>query len=83
MKFKPASATARQEVLDYAKEELKVYAIDADDSDDYASDAYFKGDWEVFKSEAIKQGRVWNLNQFEEGLNTEVIWVTSLFIKIL
>jgi hypothetical protein len=83
MKFKPASDTARQEVLDYAKEELKVYGVNPDDCEEYEIDAYFNKNWDAFKVIAVRQGNVWSLSDFEEGLNSEYIWSPSLFIKIL
>lgn len=80
MEFQPTSETARKEVLDYARDQIRVYAVDLevlpDDHNIWESDDHFI-------SEAEAQGNVWSLKGFELQANDQEINLDRYFIKII
>jgi len=80
MEFTPASETARKEVLDYAREQIRVYGVDVD----LLPDEYRISDNpEEFIKEAEAQGLVWSLKGFELQTNNDKINFNNIFIKII
>lgn len=80
MKFTPTSETARTEVLDYAREQIRVYGVDLDVLPDQHS--IWQSD-NNFITEAEAQGLVWSLKGFELQANNEQINLNNIFIKII
>ena len=80
MEFIPASDTARTEVLQYARDQIRVYGVDLDVLPDVHD--IWDGD-DQFIAEAEKQGNVWSLKGFELQANNEQINLNNLFIKII
>jgi hypothetical protein len=80
MEFIPASETARTEVLEYAREQIRVYGVDLDVLPD--DHHIWDGDDE-FITEAEKQGNVWSLKGFELQANAQEINLDNYFIKII
>lgn len=80
MEFTPASLTARTEVLDYAREQIRVYGVDLGTLPDKHSI------WDSpdnFITEAEAQGLVWSLKGFELQVNYNAINFNKIYIKII
>lgn len=80
MEFTPASVTARTEVLDYAREQIRVYGVDLGTLPDKHSI------WDSpdnFITEAEAQGLVWSLKGFELQVNYNAINFNNIYIKII
>lgn len=80
MEFIPASETAKQEVLSYAKKEIRVYGVDVNEAPD---DALESGNTERFIEEAEAQGLVWTLEGFQRQFNSDEINQVTMLIKII
>jgi hypothetical protein len=80
MEFIPASETARIEVLDYARQQIRVYGVDLDVLPDQHS---IWDSSEEFIKEAEAQGLVWSLKGFELQANNDQINFNNIFIKII
>lgn len=80
MEFIPASETARQEVLDYARDQIRVYGVDLDVLPD---DHNIWDSPENFITEAEAQGLIWSLKGFELQANNDQINFNNIFIKII
>lgn len=80
MEFIPASETARKEVLDYAREQIRVYGVDLDVLPDEHN---IWDSPENFIAEAEAQGLIWSLKGFELQANNDQINFNNIFIKIL
>lgn len=79
MEFVPASETARQEVLEYAREQIRVYGIDLDLLPD---DHKIWDNDENFITEAEQQGNVWSLKGFQLQANAGEINLNNILIRI-
>lgn len=80
MEFIPASETARTEVLEYARQQIRVYGVDLDVLPEQHSI------WDSdnnFITEAEAQGLVWSLKGFEFQANNDQINFDNIFIKII
>jgi hypothetical protein len=80
MEFIPTSETARTEVLDYAREQIRVYGVDLETLPD---DHNIWDSSENFITEAEAQGLVWSLKGFELQANNDQINFNNIFIKII
>lgn len=80
MEFQPASETARKEVLDYARQQIRVYGVDLDVLPDDHN--IWKSDQD-FITEAEAQGLIWSLKGFELQANNDQINFNNIFIKII
>lgn len=80
MEFTPASLTARTEVLDYAREQIRVYGVDLGTLPDKHS---IWDSPENFITEAEAQGLVWSLKGFELQVNHNAINFNNIYIKII
>ena len=80
MEFIPASETARKEVLDYARKEIRVYGVDLGVLPDVHN--IWRSD-EDFINEAEIQGLIWSLKGFELQANNDQINFNNIFIKII
>lgn len=81
MEFTPTSETARTEVLDYAREQIRVYGIDLDVLPEQHPLIWDSN--ENFINEAEAQGLVWSLKGFELQANNDQINFNNIFIKII
>jgi hypothetical protein len=77
MSFTPTGEAARQEVLDFAANEIRVYGVDVINAPEGFFIASNKESW---KAEAEAQGLVWSLAGFEKAFNKES-FSRSLIIK--
>jgi len=80
MEFIPASETARTEILDYAREQIRVYGVDLGTLPDVHN---IWDSPENFITEAEAQGLVWSLKGFELQVNDETINFNNILIKII
>jgi hypothetical protein len=80
MEFIPASETAKQEVLSYAKTQIRVYGVDVNEAPD---DALESGNPERFIEEAEAQGLVWSLAGFQLQFNSGELNQDNILIKII
>lgn len=80
MEFIPASVTARTEVLDYAREQIRVYGVDLRTLPDKHS---IWDSPENFITEAEAQGLVWSLKGFELQVNCDAINFNNILVKII
>jgi hypothetical protein len=80
MEFIPASETAKQEVLSYAKTQIRVYGVDVNEAPD---DALESGNTERFMDEAEAQGLVWSLEGFQHQFNSGELNQDNILIKII
>lgn len=80
MEFIPASETARTEVLDYARKQIRVYGVDLDVLPDVHN---IWDSPENFITEAEAQGLIWSLKGFELQANNDQINFNNIFIKII
>lgn len=80
MEFQPASETARTEVLEYARQQIRVYGVDLDVLPDVHN--IWRSD-DDFITEAEAQGLIWSLKGFELQANNDQINFNNIFIKII
>lgn len=80
MEFIPSSETAKQEVLSYAKNQIRVYGVDVNEAPD---DALESGNTERFIEEAEAQGLIWSLEGFQHQFNSGELNQDNILIKII
>ena len=62
--------------------EIKVYVINASDSDIYFNDLERMGDYEPIMAEAERLGTVYSLQEFQGACNDESLDLSNSFILI-